>query len=188
MFKYIALGSFMLVVAACSHGHKKDSCDSCAMPATKAEAATRPESAKVQLLPLARAKAKGEVTLKMEGSDLKVAYDIKGLKANQKHGFHIHEFGDCSTVDGTSAGSHYNPANAPHAGPESSDRHRGDLGNLAADANGKAMGELRLSGVHLQELIGRSFVIHAKEDDLKTQPAGESGERIACGVIGVTRL
>ncbi len=102
------------------------------------------------------------------------------------HGFHIHENGDCSAPDAKSAGGHFNPMAGHHAGPDDPNRHLGDLGNLQADASGNAsysriFADLTIDGEY--SIIGKSIVVHAKADDLKTQPAGDSGDRIACGVI-----
>ena len=103
---------------------------------------------------------------------------------------HIHEFGDCSAADATSAGGHFNPGKHPHAGPDMPMRHEGDLGNLTADAAGKAHYErvdkdLKLTGD--DSIIGRSVIVHEKVDDLKTQPTGNAGARVACGVVGVAK-
>jgi Cu-Zn family superoxide dismutase len=104
------------------------------------------------------------------------------------HGFHVHEFGDCSMADGTCAGAHFNPTGAPHGGPDDARRHAGDLGNVKADESGKAIYKrvdkmLALNGP--SSIIGRSIIVHAAPDDLKTQPSGNAGARVGCGVIGI---
>ncbi len=131
----------------------------------------------------------GTVTFTKSGDDVKIVADLNGLTPD-KHGFHVHEFGDCSAADATSAGGHYNPGKHQHAAPEASERHMGDLGNLEADASGKAHLErtdktLKLSGD--SAIVGYAVVVHEKEDDLKTQPTGNAGGRVACGVIGVAK-
>lgn len=133
--------------------------------------------------------AHGTVTFDALEKGVKVVMDVQGL-APGKHGFHVHEFGDCSAPDAASAGGHYNPMQKPHGGPEDKERHAGDLGNITADASGNAHLEwsdpiMTLRGPH--SIVGHSMVLHAKEDDLKTQPSGESGARIACGVIGIAK-
>jgi superoxide dismutase, Cu-Zn family len=128
---------------------------------------------------------KGKVTFTKEGDMIKVVADIEGL-APGKHGFHIHEKGDCSAPDGTSAGGHFNPETMQHAGHDSPQRHVGDMGNLIADANGKAHLELTdtmMSFEGTNSIIGKSVIVHETEDDLTTQPTGNSGARVACGVI-----
>ena len=131
----------------------------------------------------------GMVTFTDSGDTVKVVADITGLKPG-KHGFHIHEFGDCSAPDATSAGSHFNPGKHNHGAPDASDRHEGDLGNIEADASGKAHLEwtdkmMKLTGS--TSILGRSVIVHEKADDLKTQPTGDAGGRLACGVIGVAK-
>ncbi len=126
----------------------------------------------------------GTVTFTKVGDEIQVVADIQNLKPG-KHGFHIHEKGDCSAADAASAGAHFNPTQKHHGGPMTSDHHSGDLGNIEADASGKAhldwKGKMSLSGT--DSIIGKSIVVHEKEDDLKTDPSGNSGARIACGVI-----
>ncbi|MBS2035743.1 superoxide dismutase family protein [bacterium] len=122
--------------------------------------------------------------------EVKVVVDVKGLKPNTEHGFHIHEFGDVSANDGKSAGGHFNPRQHKHAGPKAANRHAGDLGNLKSDASGKAHLELTMSDLSLfgqDGILGRAVVIHADKDDFKTQPTGNSGDRVGVGVIGLSK-
>lgn len=125
---------------------------------------------------------------RVEGG-VKITADIQNLSKG-KHGIHIHEYGDCSALDGSSAGGHYNPAVKMHGAPVDDDRHIGDMGNIEADESGKGLLEyvdktLTLDGPN--SIIGRAVIIHANEDDLKTQPTGNAGARQACGVIGVAK-
>lgn len=127
----------------------------------------------------------GTVTFTVVENGVKIVADVKHLKPG-KHGFHIHEHGDCSAHDGSSAGGHFNPTNGVHAGPTDPNRHVGDLGNLEANEHGNAHYErvdnlLQLGGK--DTIVGRSIVVHADEDDFHTQPTGNSGGRVACGVI-----
>lgn len=128
--------------------------------------------------------ATGMVTFTKTGDNVQVVGDITGLKPG-KHGIHIHEKGDCSAPDAASAGAHFNPGQHKHGGPVTTERHEGDLGNIEADAAGKAhidwKGKMSLGGA--DSIIGKSLVVHEKEDDLKTDPSGNSGARIACGAI-----
>jgi Cu-Zn family superoxide dismutase len=133
--------------------------------------------------------ARGTVTFERAAGGVRIMAQLEGLPAGD-HGFHIHEFGDCSAADGASAGGHYNPAGAVHAGPEATARHVGDLGNLTADTRGIARYDrtdpiVRLDGP--QSVIGRSVIVHAGADDLSSQPTGNAGARLACGVIGVAK-
>jgi Cu-Zn family superoxide dismutase len=140
--------------------------------------------ASAQLEPKSNSKVTGIVTFTKVGDEVQVVANIENLTPG-KHGFHIHEKGDCSAPDASSAGAHFNPMQKHHGGPESLDRHDGDLGNITADASGKAhldwKGKLNLTGKGA--IIGRSMVVHEKEDDLKTDPSGNSGARVACGLI-----
>ena len=129
----------------------------------------------------------GTVTFTKSGDGVKIVANVKGLTPG-KHGFHIHQYGDCSAPDGTSAGGHFNPEGVDHGGPDANVRHVGDLGNLEAGDDGTANLEytdnmVRLTGEH--GIIGRGIIVHAGEDDLTSQPTGAAGARVACGVIGI---
>ena len=131
----------------------------------------------------------GEVVFTETDSGMLVVAEVTGLTEG-KHGFHIHEYGDCSKPDGTSAGGHFNPWNKPHGAPWDKERHVGDLGNIVAAAGDTARLELvdtLLSFNGKNSIIGRGIIVHAGEDDLKTQPTGNAGARVACGVIGVEK-
>jgi Cu-Zn family superoxide dismutase len=153
-------------------------------PAAKSTAAPK---AIAVLHPTLGNKVTGTVTFAPVADGVQIHAEITGL-APGKHGFHVHEFGDCTAVDASSAGGHFNPTNQPHAGPDAAARHEGDMGNVEADASGNAKLDYVDHQVSLtndpKSVIGRSVVVHAKPDDLKTQPSGDSGARIACGVIG----
>ncbi len=132
----------------------------------------------------------GVVRFLNEEGGVRVLAEVHGLDPNSLHGFHIHEFGDCTAPDGTSAGGHFAPHDNPHAGPTDSPRHVGDLGNLAADEDGIA--ELNfldtvISFEGVNNILGRGVVVHATEDDLVSQPTGDAGARLGCGVIGVAQ-
>lgn len=150
---------------------------------------TSPNKAVAVLAPTQGNTASGVVTFtKVEGG-VRVVANLSNVPAGE-HGFHVHEFGDCSAVDGTSAGGHFNPTKMEHAGPSAEKRHVGDLGNVTANAEGKVTLDyvdkhLTFSGANA--IIGRGLILHAQPDDLKTQPTGAAGGRIACGVIGVAK-
>lgn len=114
--------------------------------------------------------------------------EVSGLTAGQQHAMHIHEFGDGTSPDGTKAGGHYNPEEKPHGLPGAEARHAGDLGNLKADAEGKAVYRAEFKNLSLigpkNPIIGRGVIIHAKPDD-GSQPVGNAGPRIGFGPIGV---
>jgi Cu-Zn family superoxide dismutase len=137
--------------------------------------------------PLGGSSVAGKVVFTQARGGVEVNAEITGL-APGEHGFHVHEFGDCTMADGTCAGAHFNPSGAPHGGPDDDRRHAGDLGNVKADASGKATYKrvdkmLSLNGP--SSIIGRSIIVHADPDDLKSQPSGNAGARVGCGVIGI---
>ena len=131
-------------------------------------------------------KIKGTVTFIEDKDSVKVLVDVTGLSPG-KHGIHIHEKPDLSDPELKSAGGHWNPDGHKHGSPAEGMHHAGDLGNITADAEGHAKTELTLTGITVGggkgSVVGHSVVIHEKEDDLKTDPAGNSGPRIAGGVI-----
>ena len=119
------------------------------------------------------------------GGGVRVVADVTGVPAG-KHGFHIHEKGDCSAPDYTSAGAHFNPTGAVHACNPTEPRHSGDFGNVEVGPNGTGHMEMTDSNLTFDDpnsIVGKAVVLHAGEDDCKTQPSGNSGDRIACGVI-----
>jgi Cu-Zn family superoxide dismutase len=139
------------------------------------------------LVPMKASGVAGTIVLKQEKGHAMVTGEVTGLKPG-KHGFHIHMFGDLRAADGMSAGGHYNPHGHPHGGPESHDRHEGDLGNIEANAQGVAKVNVKAEGVILNDVVGRTVVVHGDADDLKSQPAGNAGPRIALGVIGLAEV
>ena len=122
----------------------------------------------------------------MPGNKVQVVGEIRGLTPNTEHGFHIHEKADLSAPDLASAGAHFNPENKKHGGMHGPERHVGDLGNIRADAHGVARVNLTIENATLSgtnAIANRSILVHAKPDDLKTDPSGNSGGRVAGGVI-----
>lgn len=141
--------------------------------------------------------ARGLVSFSQDNitSPTKIACSFRGLTPNGKHGIHIHEFGDL-TNGCVTAGAHYNPQGKNHGGPFTEERHVGDLGNLIADPFGNSYICFSDSVISLYgeySVVGRSVVVHANEDDLgrtshpDSKTTGNSGARIACGVIGLSK-
>jgi Cu-Zn family superoxide dismutase len=130
--------------------------------------------------------ASGTVSFTKKGDKVVVAAKVAGL-APGNHGFHIHEKGDCSSADGMSAGGHFNPSGKPHAASSTPDRHAGDMPMLVADASGNATLTIELDvitvGGGAADVVGRGVIVHKDPDDFTTQPTGNSGARVACGVI-----
>ena len=140
-----------------------------------------------QLQPTKGNTATGTATFTQRGGKVLVEVKVSGLVPGAEHGFHIHEKGDCSSGDGMSAGAHFNPLNKPHAHFSTPDRHAGDMPALKADASGNASVAVELDVITVIDgptgIVGRGLIVHAQPDDYKTQPTGNAGARVACGVI-----
>lgn len=157
------------------------------MAASTAFAATT--SAEAPLKATAGNKVTGTVNFEQAADSLRVKARIEGLTPGL-HGFHIHEKGDCSAPDGTSAGGHFNPSATTHGDPAKAAHHGGDFGNLNANDKGVAeldvtvpLTQINLTDGNAANAVGRSVIVHAAPDDMVTQPTGNSGARLACGVI-----
>jgi superoxide dismutase, Cu-Zn family len=146
-----------------------------------------PLRATAALQPTKGNKAFGEATFEQAGDKVRVIVFAQNLPPEREVGFHIHEAGDCSSGDGMSAKGHFNPHGKPHGHPNSGERHAGDLPSLKAAKNGRAKLDVTIDQVTLTpgpaSIIGRGLIIHADPDDYKTQPTGNAGARLACGVI-----
>ena len=182
MFTRLKLLSLLLVAVglfACTEAEQP-----AALPG---EAADTPRAAIAELVPTAGHKATGLVAFVAVDGGVQVTAALNGLTPGV-HGFHIHENGDCSAPDASSAGGHYNPAGTPHGAPDNApdQRHVGDLGNLVADAQGVAAYDRIDTVIHLtgpSSILGKAVIVHADADDFVTQPSGAAGVRVACGVI-----
>jgi len=146
-----------------------------------------PALASAGLQPTKDNKTVGEVTFEQVGDKVRVTVQVIGLKPEQEHGFHIHDKGDCSSSDGMSAGGHFNPYGKPHGHTRSGERHAGDMPNLKADKSGRAKLVVDLDIITVTpgpaSVIGRGVIVHAQPDDYTSQPVGNAGARMACGVI-----
>jgi len=155
-----------------------------AMVSTPATPAMGPLSARADLGPASGSAASGAILVRaLPGAGVHLDVKVSGLTPGI-HGFHVHEVGDCSAPDASSAKGHFNPTGKPHGS------HAGDLPDLTADANGIAVLSVDVPGLTLDDtamsIMGRAFVVHADPDDHVSQPAGNSGKRVACGVIKAT--
>lgn len=172
----------------------------CAPPATKPEVPPAPAPAAVSTAQLAEAGDRlasaslvsGRVAVVPEAGGVHITGTIGGLPQGKPAAFHVHEKGDCSAMDASSAGGHFNPATQPHGRAGSGAHHAGDMDNLQANAEGVVHVDVHLRGVTLgggaaNDIAGRALVVHAGADDYHSQPAGNAGARVACGVIRVTR-
>jgi Cu-Zn family superoxide dismutase len=145
------------------------------------------EPSKASATQPANGQPKGEIMFHQMGDKVHITGEISGLRPNAKHAIHIHEKGDMSAPDLMSTGGHYNPDKHIHGGPTTSPVHAGDLGNLTADDKGVAKMDLTVDDISLggekNNVVGLPVIIHAKEDDLKSQPSGNAGGRIGGGII-----
>jgi Cu-Zn family superoxide dismutase len=146
-----------------------------------------PLRATAALQPTKGSKTFGEATFEQVGGKVKVTIFVQGLRPGQEHGLHIHEKGDCSSGDGMSTGGHFNPQGKPHSHHADANRHAGDLPSLKAGKDGRAKVDVELDVITVgsgpTDVIGRGLIVHADPDDFRTQPTGNAGARIACGVI-----
>jgi len=157
---------------------------------TAVRLAAAPKSAHAEIVNARGAKiGSAKITLTSDG--VKIAVKVSQLTPGE-HGIHIHTVGRCEGPAFTSAGGHFNPTNAHHGvhNAQEPHPHLGDLMNLVVDTNGNANASFIVNGVTLGEGAnslfhegGTALVIHAKADDLMSDPSGNSGDRIACGVI-----
>jgi len=180
----LTMGAAALAVAGCSSwwGSSSSSSAASTSAATKAAATLSGKSG---------TNTGGRVTFDQQtGGGVMVVVSVTGLPPGTTHGFHIHEKGDCSAPDAMSAGGHFNPTGKPHGQMTMPDHHAGDMNNLVADSSGNARVQFLMPDVTVAPgpngVIGRAVVVHKDPDDYHTQPTGNSGGRIACGVIAAS--
>lgn len=160
-----------------------------ATPGSSATGETTAQAA-VQLAATRGNTANGGLKISAAGSGVHISGMVQGLQPSSEFGFHFHEKGDCSAPDATSAGAHFNPTDQKHGDPRTQPHHAGDMLNVRSDAQGVAEVSIDNPDVSLQtgqpnDIEGKALVMHAKPDDYKTQPSGNSGDRIACGVVAI---
>jgi Cu-Zn family superoxide dismutase len=181
----LALGLILATMVSCSHSAKKET-EATSASATPTATLPAPTRAQAVLKAANGEKVKGIIHFTEENGTMKVETMVEGLKSGP-HGFHIHEVGDCSKADFASAGGHFNVNNSQHGSVTGDHRHAGDLGNLMANGKGVAKTSITVSGITLapgaNSILGRAVIIHKDKDDFKSQPAGNSGARQACGII-----
>ncbi len=144
------------------------------------------QSAVAQVEPTQGNGVTGTVGFEQKGDKVVVEARLAGL-APGAHGFHVHEKGDCSSSDGMSAGGHFNPTSKPHGNPASTEHHVGDMPALVADSAGNATLRAELAplsvGGGVTDIVDKAVIVHKDADDYTTQPTGNSGARVACGII-----
>ncbi|MFO7302239.1 MAG: superoxide dismutase family protein [Acidobacteriota bacterium] len=195
MFRHVLVGAAVVAVVACGRtdegtGFADDEMDyrtspDAALPGNDAVMRT----AQVRMMPTAGNAVTGVLVAEQVDDGVRLTGRLMGLPPNSDLGFHVHEFGDCSAPDASSAGGHFNPTNQPHGDPDDDASHFGDMENLDTDVDGEAevdvlLEDAVLDGPSDRRVEGRAVIVHSREDDYETQPSGDSGTPIACGVIG----
>lgn len=178
----------IFLLASCSQGDMSDADTQVDTEQETVETAPEITQATAVLSPTDGNETAGVVTFTQTDEGVRVEATVSGLDAEARHGFHIHQYGDCRAPDGTSAGGHFNPEDVEHGAPTADIRHVGDLGNLPTNAQGTA--EVDFVDTHVElngpnSVLGRGVIVHAGTDDFESQPTGAAGSRLACGVIGV---
>lgn len=188
---------FVLALAGCGKDQNTDSAETGTdQPINTTAPAPEPEQAPAQETATATlagapgdADFQGTITFTPEGNGVRVSAQLSGVDQDGTHGFHVHETGECTHGEGskhfTTAGGHFNPAGVEHACPPTEPRHAGDLGNIEVTSGSGSVETtttlLSLSGPN--SVAGKAIILHAKADDCKTQPTGDAGDRLACGVV-----
>lgn len=182
----LLLGVFAVAGLAAACAREQAAVPVATEPSPVAAPAPEPLVATATLQPAPGGAVAGSITFSEEGDLVTVTAFLTGVAAGS-HGFHLHETGDCGDAEFQNAGGHFNPTGAPHGAPTDAARHAGDLGNIEIVADGT--GSLQVSTALLtvgpgpNSVVGRAVILHEKADDLKTQPTGDAGGRIACGVV-----
>ncbi len=187
-----------LALTACNKGAEPDAAPADSVPPPAAiTPATDPAAPPEMAMPIATAQLQptkdstvaGTINFSLVDGQLRASGDISGLKPDSEHGFHIHEKGDCSAPDGSSAGGHFNPGSSEHGSISTAMHHGGDMPNIKADAQGNAhidgpvASNVNVGVGNAFDIVGRGLIVHADPDDYKTQPTGNAGARLACAVI-----
>jgi Cu-Zn family superoxide dismutase len=167
MKKLLLLSFALLLAGACAHGNHP--------------------MAMATLAPTSGSTAQGTVHFDQQpDGTVEIKAAITGLAPNSVHGFHLHDKGDCGD-NGNAAGGHFNPTAAPHGGPDMQSHHAGDFGNITADDKGEVHTTVTSHMLTVtpgpNSVVGHAVIVHANPDDLTTQPSGNAGPRIACGVV-----
>lgn len=176
----------LVLLSACASTPRDTSPATPAMPGMATSSTV--QRASVALAPASGSLVSGKLDAMPMGRGVHFTGEIGGLKPNGTHAIHVHERGDCSAADATSAGDHFNPARRPHGRVGSATHHGGDMLNIVADSRGVARVDVHAEGVVLgggapNDALGRAVIVHAMPDDYSSQPAGNAGARVACGVI-----
>lgn len=185
-FATLALAVLFLSLSACNTGTKQ--ADEDQSGSTEQEAQDEEATARATMEPASGSNVSGEVTFTEENGSVRMELSVENLPAGE-HAVHLHEHGDCSAEDASSAGGHWNPTMKPHGKRGSGSAfHKGDIDNMRAGDDGKGTLNMTIEGWSIggpdsTNIVGKSVIIHEKADDFTSQPSGDAGSRISCGVI-----
>ncbi len=184
---FIAMALF-LFLSACNTGNKQGD-EAQTESSDQPEQQDTPATAKAMMDPASGSQVKGEATFTAEGEgSVRFELTVENLTPGE-HAVHLHEKGDCSAEDASSAGGHWNPTMKPHGKRgDGTSYHKGDVGNMTVGADGKGTMSLTVEGWSIggadsTNVVGKSVIIHEKADDFTSQPSGNAGGRVSCGVI-----
>lgn len=189
---FLAPAIFALAACAPSTDPAADATVAPVAPTTPSEVAAaaveEQQSATAMLEPTEGNDTRGELRFELVDGNIHITGQVTGLSAGGEHGFHVHEAGDCSAPDATSAGGHFNPDDSEHGRTGQGEHHAGDSDNLQANDEGVAEVDRWLHGASLgdgasTDIVGKGVIVHADADDYVSQPTGDAGARLACGVI-----
>lgn len=185
-FATLALAVLFLSLSACNTGTKQ--ADEDQSGSTEQEAQDEEATARATMEPASGSNVSGEVTFTEENGSVRMELSVENLPAGE-HAIHLHEHGDCSAEDASSAGGHWNPTMKPHGKRGSGSAfHKGDIDNMSVGDDGKGTLNMTIEGWSIggpdsTNIVGKSVIIHEKADDFTSQPSGDAGSRISCGVI-----
>lgn len=185
-FATLALAVLFLSLSACNTGTKQ--ADEDQSEPTEQEAQDEEATARATMEPASGSNVSGEVTFTEENGSVRMELSVENLPAGE-HAVHLHEHGDCSAEDASSAGGHWNPTMKPHGKRGSGSAfHKGDIDNMRVGDDGKGTLNMTIEGWSIggpdsTNIVGKSVIIHEKADDFTSQPSGDAGSRISCGVI-----
>lgn len=178
-------GLGMLVLGGCNTTPSSESATDAAL---ELSTVSTTERAHVNLASASGSLVSGRLIVTPMAGGVHLRGEIGGLTPGSAHAIHIHEKGDCTAVDASSAGGHFNPMKEAHGKVGTPTHHAGDMDNIVADAKGVAQVDAHASGPVLgggeaNDAIGKAVIVHAGQDDYTSQPAGNAGARVACGII-----
>lgn len=180
---------FLTLLMACSPAKKEEATDT----ATEETAPLAQPTAIATMNSASGSTASGTASFTQTGDNMvRMSIEMTGLTPGD-HALHLHEYGDCSAPDATSAGGHWNPGGMSHGKRGEGEFHAGDVINLTADPEGSVSWSEEIEGWTIggdnsTNILGKGIIVHAEIDDFTTQPTGAAGGRVACGVIAESSM